>query len=68
MTEDQHVETQVFITLGGGVDLGINKQNHIVVIDRVGRRIDLGMATSNRFKDLQENLGRLSIYAVDARS
>lgn len=62
-----HVETQIFITLGGGVDLSINKDDHLVILDRAGYRIDLGLATHKRLEELKDYIGRLQIHAVEEK-
>lgn len=60
-------ETQIYISLGGGTDLGITKDDHLVVIERSGYRVDLGLATAKRIDEIREYLNRLKIHAVEEK-
>lgn len=57
----------VAITLGGGVDLTITKTNQLVMIAYTGDRIDLGLATMDRFAELTEYIRRLQIHAIEKK-
>jgi hypothetical protein len=62
---------QIFITLGKGVELGIDNQDNLFVCQRnaIGRMVncvELGKATKKRIKDLRGYLDQLKVCAVDA--
>jgi hypothetical protein len=58
-------DVSVGITLGSGQELAITDDDHLIVIDHAGYRIDLGRATKRRFADLREYVERLAIHAVE---
>jgi len=59
----------IYIGLGNDCDLGI-ENDRLVIVQRDGPRvvskIDMGIATERRIKNIQDYLGRLSIHAREA--
>jgi hypothetical protein len=59
----------VYITLGNGVDLGIDPYGELRIVQRTGmahhRVTPLGMATKKRINEIKDYLDRLMIHAVD---
>lgn len=58
---------KVFIALGGGCDLGIAEDNHLVLKDYTGYVVDLGVATRTRFDALRDIFRIMEAYAIDEK-
>jgi len=70
VTGDSDHSSAVFITLGNGADLGIDKNQNLVMEKRhhgqVTERIALGRATTRNIETLRECLERLKVFVEPA--
>lgn len=67
MNSEPQPDVQIYISLGGDVDLGITNDDHLVLADYTAYRVDLGKATVKRIEQLQEYFERLKIHAVEEK-
>lgn len=59
-------ELSVAITIGGGLDLALDRYNNLLVhSNKHGTNINLGPLTQQRAKELSEYLQRLAIHTPE---
>jgi hypothetical protein len=56
---------ELYITLENGNNLGVSRDNHLVIFNKTGYQFDLGLITNDRITDIQSYLERLRIHAVE---